>query len=100
MKAHITLPPFYIAETTRFTVEADHELTQTLRRYQAFYKEGYGATMSESELPREMARRLMAADGNFQGFGQKKCRSRWTQSAASAAEPSNNGKLSFGGPVT
>ena len=100
MKANIALPPFHIAETTRFTVEADHELTQTLRRYQAFYKEVYSATVSEGELLREMARRFMAADGNFQGFGQNKRRSRRTQSGASSAEPSNNGKLSFNGPAT
>jgi len=99
MKANIALPPFHIAETTRFTVKADHELTQTLRRYQAFYKETYGATVSEAELLREMARRFMAADGDFQGFGQKRRRTRRTHSAASGAEP-NNGKLNLGGPTT
>ena len=33
MKAKIALPPFHIVETTRCTVEADHEQTQTLRGY-------------------------------------------------------------------
>ena len=33
MKANIALPPFHRSETTRFTVEADHDLTQTLGRY-------------------------------------------------------------------
>ncbi len=69
MKSNIALPPFHISEITRFTVEADHELTQTLRRYQAFYKEVYGAMVTEAELLREMARRFMANDGDFQGFG-------------------------------
>ena len=99
MKANIALPPFHIAETTRFTVEADHELTQTLRRYQAFYKDAYGATVSEGELLREMARRFMANDGDFQGFGQTRRRARRRQPAAASAEPNDNGKLDFGGPA-
>ena len=100
MKANIALPPFHIAETTRFTVEADHELTQTLRRYQSFYKEAYGATVSEGELLREMARRFMAGDGDFQGFGKTRRRAKRRQSIALTAEPSNNGKLNLGGSAT
>ena len=100
MKTNIALPPFHIAETTRFTVEADHELTQTLRRYQAFYKEAYGATVSEGELLREMARRFMASDGDFQGFGRTRRRARRKQPIGSSAEPNNNGKLNLGGHAT
>ena len=100
MKTNIALPPFHIAETTRFTVEADHELTQTLRRYQAFYKEAYGATVSEGELLREMARRFMANDSDFQGFGQKRRRTKRKLPGASNAEASNNGKLNLAGPET
>lgn len=100
MKTNIALPPFHIAETTRFTVEADHELTQTLRRYQAFYKEAYGASVTEADLIREMTRRFMANDGDFQGFGQKRRRTKRKQPVASLAEPGNNGKLDLRGPAT
>lgn len=96
MKTNIALPPFHIAETTRFTVESDHELTQMLRRYQAFYKEVYGATVTEAELLREMARRFMAADSDFQGTGNKRRRTQRKRLATN--EPTNNnGKLDFGG---
>jgi hypothetical protein len=95
MKSNIALPPFHIAETTSFTVEADHELTQTLRRYQAFYKDAYGATVSEAELLREMARRFMVADTNFQASANKRRRTRRNQSLI-GVEP-GNGKLNFGG---
>ena len=94
MKTNIALPPFHITEVTRFTVEADHELTQNLRRYQAFYKEAYGATVTEAELLREMARCFMANDQDFQGVGQKRRRAKRTQPVASGAD--NNGKLDFG----
>lgn len=96
MKTTIALPPFHIAETTRFTVEADHQLTTTLRRYQAFYKGAYGATVTEAELLREMARCFMASDSDFQGVGQKRRRTRRTHAAGTAAEANNNGKLDFG----
>jgi len=95
MKATIALPPFHIAETTRFTIDADHELTQTLRRYQAFYKEVYGATVSEAELLREMARRFMATDVDFQGFGQKRRRAKRKQPPVPVQESANNGRLEF-----
>jgi hypothetical protein len=100
MKTSIALPPFHIAETTRFTVEADHELTQTLRRYQAFYKDAYGASVTESELLREMARRFMASDGEFQAFGQKRRRTKRRPPAPLITEPGNNGKLDLREPPT
>jgi len=97
MKTNISLPPFHITETTRFTVEADHELTLQLRRYQEFYKQAYGAAVTEGDLLREMARRFMASDSDFQGFGQKRKKARRKPSAASDPESGNNGKLQFGG---
>jgi len=100
MKANIALPPFHITEVTRFTVEADHELTQTLRRYQAFYKEAYGAQVTEAELLREMARRFMANDADFQGAGQKRRRAKHKLPASPCQEPNNNGKLDLRGPAT
>lgn len=100
MKSNIALPPFHITEVTRFTVEADHELTETLRRYQAFYKEAYGAQVSEAELLREMARRFMANDAEFQGSGRKRRRRSRKSAATTPQEPSNNGKLDLRGPAT
>ena len=100
MKTNIALPPFHITEVTRFTVEADHELTHNLRRYQAFYKEAYGAQVTEAELLREMARRFMANDRDFQGAGKKRRRTRRKPVAAPSQEPNNNGKLDLGGPAT
>lgn len=99
MKTNIALPPFHIAETTRFTVEADHEMTETLRRYQAYYQAAYDAAVTEGELLREMARRFMANDAEFQGFGQKRRRAKRKSPAPHNLEPSNNGKLSFDGPA-
>ncbi len=100
MSTNIALPAFHITETTRFTVEADHDLTLQLRRYQEFYKQAYGATVTEGDLLREMARRFMASDGDFQGFGQKRRRTRRKPSAASGPGVNNNGKLPLGGPET
>lgn len=99
MKTNISLPPFHITEVTRFTVEADHELTETLRRYQTFYKEAYGAQVSEADLIREMARRFMANDTDFQGAGRKRRRRSRKPAATSSQEPSNNGKLDLRGPA-
>ena len=100
MNANIALPAFHVTETTRFTVETDHELTLQLRRYQEFYKQAYGATVTEGDLLREMARRFMASDLDFQGFGQKRRRTRRKSPAPSNAEASNNGKLPLGGTQT
>jgi len=100
MKANIALPAFHITETTRFTVEADHGLTLQLRRYQEFYKQAYDATVTEGDLLREMARRFMASDLDFQGFGQKRRRTQRKSWAPSNAEVNNNGKLPLGATQT
>ena len=39
---------------------------QDLERYKAFYKQAYGADVSETDLLREMARRFMDGDREFQ----------------------------------
>lgn len=100
MKPVIALPAFHITEVSRFTVEADHELTHQLRRYQEYYKHAYGATVTEGDLLREMARRFMATDVDFQGFGQKRRRTRRKSPTLLNAESNNNGKLPLGGPET
>ena len=96
MTTEIALHPFHIVEVTRFTVEADHELTENLRRYQEFYRLAYGENVKEAELLREMARRFMAQDKKFQGFGGKGRRSRAKRGSTTSQQPRVEGKLGFG----
>ncbi len=62
----IALHPFHQTTRVKLTVEINHELSQDLERYKAFYKQAYGAEVSESDLLREMARRFMDGDREFQ----------------------------------
>jgi hypothetical protein len=62
----ISLPAFHMTTRTKITVEVSHELAQDLERYKAFYKQAYGADVSDSDILREMARRFMEADQQFQ----------------------------------
>jgi hypothetical protein len=62
----IALPAFHVATTRKLTIEIGHELAQDLERYKSYYKQAYGADVSESDLLREMARRFMDGDRNFQ----------------------------------
>jgi hypothetical protein len=64
----IALPAFHINTVKKIVVEASFELAQDLERYRAFYRQAYGADVTEAELLREMARRFMEADREFQGF--------------------------------
>jgi hypothetical protein len=66
--AAIALPAFHITTTRKLSVEVNHELSQDLEQYRAFYRQAYGAEVSEADLLREMARRFMQADREFQGF--------------------------------
>src|SRR5690242_15565215 len=66
--AEIALPAFHITTTRKLSVEVNHEMSQDLERYRTFYKQAYGADVSEADLVREMARRFMQADRDFQGF--------------------------------
>lgn len=62
----IALHPFHVTTRSKLTVEINHELAQDLERYKAFYKQAYGAEVSEADLLREMARRFMEGDREFQ----------------------------------
>jgi hypothetical protein len=64
----IALPAFHVNTTTPITVKAGYELAQDLKRYKAFYEQAYGADVSEADLLREMARRFMENDREFQAF--------------------------------
>ena len=84
----IALPAFHITATRKISVEANHELSQDLERYRAFYKQAYGADVSEADLVREMARRFMQADREFQGFktgARPRSRDRARRAAPAAA---------------
>ena len=81
----ISLPAFHVTTTRKFSVEVNHELAQDLERYKTFYKQAYGADVPEADLIREMARRFMEADREFQNFkGGLKARSRSAHRPASA----------------
>jgi hypothetical protein len=84
--AEILLPAFHITTTRRLNVEVHHELATDLDRYRAFYKQSYGADVSEGDLLREMARRFMESDREFQSF-KAGSRSRPRGSRRSAAAP-------------
>jgi hypothetical protein len=62
----IALPAFHVSTRTKLTVEVSHEFAQDLERYKTFYKQAYGADVSEADLLREMARRFMDGDREFQ----------------------------------
>jgi hypothetical protein len=49
-------------------LEISPDLARDLDRYKAFYKQVYGADVPEAELVREMARRFMEADREFQSL--------------------------------
>ena len=80
----IALPAFHVTTRSKLTVEINHELAQDLDRYRAFYKQSYGADVSEGDLLREMARRFMESDREFQSF-KSGSRSRPRNSRRSAA---------------
>jgi hypothetical protein len=62
----IALPAFHVTTTRDVIVKLTHELAQDLERYKTYYKQAYGADVSEPELVREMTRRFMAGDREFQ----------------------------------
>jgi hypothetical protein len=86
----IALPAFHVTTTTPITVRVGYEMAQDLERYKAFYKQAYGADVTEADLLREMARRFMENDKDFQAFkngAKPRSRSRRTAAGAPAARP-------------
>src|SRR5271166_6592252 len=82
--AEIALHPFHRTTRVKVVCEIPSELAQDLERYKAFYKQAYGADVSEADLLREMARRFMDGDREFQvaKYGLK-VRSRTPRQSAS-----------------
>jgi hypothetical protein len=70
----IVLPAFHFTTTRRLAIEIGHELSQDIERYRAFYKQAYSADVSDADLIREMARRFMEADRDFQDFKTARAR--------------------------
>jgi len=64
----IALPAFHFTTRVALKLEVGHELHQDIERYRAFYKQAYNADVSEADLVREMARRFIEADRDFQDF--------------------------------
>jgi hypothetical protein len=64
----ISLPPFHVTTRSKLVLEINHDLTADIERYRAFYKQAYSADVSEADLVREMARRFMEADREFQAI--------------------------------
>ena len=90
--AEIALHPFHVTTRTKLTVEISHELGQDLERYKAFYKQAYGADVSEADLLREMARRFMDGDREFQATKHGiKTRSRATRKPGAPLTPEGGG---------
>jgi hypothetical protein len=90
----IALPAFHVTATRKLTIEVSHDLAQDLERYRTFYKQAYSADVSEADLLREMARRFMNGDREFQitKYGLK-ARSRTSrQAAAPSPAPAPKGE--------
>ena len=62
----IALPAFHETAPVKLVLEISQDLARDLDRYKSFYKQAYGAEVPEAELVREMARRFMEADREFQ----------------------------------
>jgi hypothetical protein len=62
----IALPAFHETAPVQLVLEISQDLARDLDRYKSFYKQAYGAEVPEAELVREMARRFMEADREFQ----------------------------------
>jgi hypothetical protein len=88
----IALPAFHVTATRKVTVELNHELATELERYRQFYKHAYGADVSEADLLREMGRRFMEADREFQAFkATLKAKGRNVRRPNSAPAPAEGG---------
>jgi hypothetical protein len=89
----ISLPPFHVTTRTKLVLEISHDLAADIARYCAFYKQAYSADVSEAELVREMARRFMEADREFQavkhGFKARSNGSRRSARSVSAPVEAN-----------
>ena len=82
----IALPAFHVTTTTTCSVKLDYRLAQDLLAYRQFYKQAYNADVTEPELIREMARRFMESDREFQSFKGREIFARKGRKPATASE--------------
>lgn len=81
----IALPAFHETTPVKLVLEINQDMARDLERYKAFYKQAYGGDVPEAELVREMARRFMEADREFQALKSGfKARSRGARRPAHA----------------
>ena len=64
----IALPAFHVTTTSTCPVKIDYRLGQDLRLYRQYYKQAYNAEVPDADLIREMTRRFMESDREFQSF--------------------------------
>ena len=72
----IALPAFHVTTTRDVSVRVDHRLGQDLRLYRQHYKQAYGAEVTDADLVRELARRFMELDHQFQSFKSREALAR------------------------
>ena len=64
----ISLPAFHHTATTQCNIKVDYRMGLDLQIYRRFYKLAYNAEVADADLVREMARRFMDSDREFQTF--------------------------------
>ncbi len=64
----ISLPAFHHTATTQCNIKVDYRMGLDLQLYRQFYKQAYNAEVADADLIREMARRFMDSDREFQTF--------------------------------
>ena len=64
----ISLPAFHHTATTQCNVKIDYRMGLDLQLYRQFYKQAYNGEVADADLVREMARRFMDSDREFQAF--------------------------------
>jgi hypothetical protein len=85
----IALPAFHETTPVKLELEISQELARDLDRYKSFYKQAYGVDVPEADLIREMARRFMESDREFQAVKvgiAARSRSRRRPASAQSAE--------------
>ena len=71
----ISLPAFHHTATTQCNVKIDYRMGLDLQLYRQFYKQAYNAEVADVDLVREMARRFMDSDREFQAFKSRQVNS-------------------------
>ena len=65
------LPAFHNLQARTISVTIPGEIAMDLDLYRTCYQQAHGVDVSDADLLREMARRFIEADVNFQGFKKK-----------------------------